>query len=79
VQVLSPAAAASLVVVEYSSPVRPAEGRRLGDELSAKKSEVQVFSPAGSFLRVEGGCGAGVEPGRSIPSSAQEQLSSAIS
>jgi hypothetical protein len=56
------------------SPVQPAEGRRLGEDLSVKKSEVQVLSPAETFL--EGGCGAGVEPGRSIPSSEQVQFSS---
>jgi hypothetical protein len=39
-----------------------------------RKSEVQVLSPAGTFL--EGGGGAGVEPGRSIPSSEQVHLSS---
>jgi hypothetical protein len=57
--VLSPAAA-FLAVNKYGSPVRPAEGRRLGEDLSVRKSEVQVLSPAGTFL--ERGCGAGVEP-----------------
>jgi hypothetical protein len=52
------------------SPVQPAEGRRLGEDLSVKKSEVQVLSPAGTFL--EGGCGAGVDPGRSIPNHEQD-------
>jgi hypothetical protein len=37
-----------------------------------RKSEVQVFSPAGTFL--EGGGGAGVEPGRSIPRNEQDTV-----
>jgi hypothetical protein len=37
-----------------------------------RKSEVQVLSPAGTIL--EGGGGAGVEPGRSISSSEQHTV-----
>jgi hypothetical protein len=51
------------------------EGRRLGQDLSVRESQVQVLSPARTFL--ERGCGAGVEPGHGLPSSAQEQFSSA--
>jgi hypothetical protein len=57
VQLLSPAAA-SLAVSRYTSPVRLAEDRRLGEDLSVRESEVQELSPAGNFL--EGGCGVGV-------------------
>jgi hypothetical protein len=68
-QDLSPAAA-SLAVGKSGSPVRPAECRRLGENFRVRKSEVQVLSPAGTFL--EGSCSAEIELGHSFPA-VQEQ------
>jgi hypothetical protein len=45
------------------------EGRLLGEDLSVRKSEMQVLSQAGTFLGL--GCGTGVEPGRGISGSEQ--------
>ena len=48
------------------------QDRRLGMDLSERKSEVQVLSPARTFLGEY--CCAGVEPGRSTPSRMQDNV-----